>query len=146
MKTFEELLSDKEEGVEEVEKVKSSKSLVEEMEGSLKQLKKLLHEDFSFQFDLKVEKYKDLTRIYTDNLVETLPDGMESLSKIMFKELYFNAYCETVVESSSKDEILKLVPGMAFKNFEEGNFYQTIGDINKAYYYNVETKEWSRKA
>lgn len=126
--------------------IKPTKEIIDELNENIEPLEDLIEEDFGYRFELFVEKYRDLINIYSENVLEEKDkekEKEERIAKMMFKKLSFDSYAEEII-SNETGSILKITPGVAFENFEKGTFYQNIGDENLAYYYNFETKEWTR--
>lgn len=131
-----------EEEADKLNAIKPTNELVDEINENIKQLEKLIEEDFEYGFELIAEVENDKVRISSGNCLDD--NTKNQLSRIMFRKLWFDALGEQIFEHSNGKCQFELKPRMSFENYEGGNFYQEIGE-NIVYYYSLDTKKWNRR-
>lgn len=132
-----------EEEAEELNKIKPTNEIIDEVNENIDQLEELIEEDFDYPFDLHAEIVKDKISILSEDCLEGAKHNR--LARIMFKKLKFDAFGEQILEHSNGKCQFEIKPRMSFENYEGGNFYQEIGDDKIVYYYSFDTKKWNRR-
>lgn len=148
MRTFTEFKSDNElEEANDIIEVDASRSDADEINESIEDLQELIYEDLGWKFTLTADITDGKIEIKSDDLIKKFEEhpekykGKEVLAKLMYKKLFFDGICESIIEHPDGEKTVTMTPRMAFKNEEDGTFYQNVG--TGAYIYDFKKHDWT---